>query len=283
MAPADLRCRNRLAVRTVATIIMKRVGPLTDYRVKTRGVEFDMQVPPDAPEVAPGFALPTGVRCYSKAMVLPPNLKLEDWEKIGATINKTSESLAWWWGDWWRFGDHKYGERATAVAKGITNHTFKTLMTYGWVAAKIPTSRRLEVLSFSHHQAVAPLPSAEQDKWLAKAVRFKWSVKKLEQSIYHHDQRNQTDEERARAWAWRATQLAKDQYWNALHCTIDEKTAKLLEGHTIAELADATKSAAVFWAEAAKANAAFRNKHKPNKAKPSRRGKPNGQGAGLVV
>ncbi len=71
--------------------------------------------------------------------------------------------MKWWLGDWWAYGEHKYGARKALFAEGqpLEDMNFGTLATYGWVARQVPTSTRVEVLSFDHHRHVAALPPAE--------------------------------------------------------------------------------------------------------------------------
>ena len=56
-------------------------------------------------------------------------------------------------------------------------------MHYAWVAAKIEICLRKQILSYKHHEAVAPLSPAEQKNWLAKAVANGWSVRELRAAI----------------------------------------------------------------------------------------------------
>ena len=76
-------------------------------------------------------------------------------------------------GDWWRFGEQKYGERAKAALE--SDYSFQTWMDAAWVAEKIETSRRREVLSWAHHREVAALPPAQQEKILSEAEENGWS------------------------------------------------------------------------------------------------------------
>jgi hypothetical protein len=62
---------------------------------------------------------------------------------------------------------------------------FGTLMNYGSVARRVTTSHRCEVLSFKHHEYVAPLPPAQQRNWLARAEREEWSSNQLKAAIAH--------------------------------------------------------------------------------------------------
>jgi hypothetical protein len=54
---------------------------------------------------------------------------------------------------------------------------------YGWVARAVPTSLRSEVLSFQHHKIIAPLPPAQQRKWLDRAAKEVWSSNELKSAI----------------------------------------------------------------------------------------------------
>ena len=69
--------------------------------------------------------------------------------------------------------------KAKVKAKGVFPYAFPTLMNWGWVAGSVATSLRREVLSWSHHALIASYPPDEQKKWLDKAERFEWPVKKL--------------------------------------------------------------------------------------------------------
>jgi hypothetical protein len=103
---------------------------------------------------------------------LPAELPFDRWQEIGHVLAYGAGRLQWWIADWWAFGDHKYGERyQTAAALPFNAHTCET---YASVARAFKeTSRRLEVLSFSHHQLVAALDRARADallKWCAEPV-----------------------------------------------------------------------------------------------------------------
>lgn len=50
-----------------------------------------------------------------------------------------------------------------AQAIDVTGYEYGTLQNFGWVAGRIETSRRRDVLSWSHHAEVAALEPSEQD------------------------------------------------------------------------------------------------------------------------
>ena len=56
-------------------------------------------------------------------------------------------------------------------------------MHYAWVAGRVEICTRVQILSWAHHREVAPLTSAKQKDWLAKAVANGWSVRELRAAI----------------------------------------------------------------------------------------------------
>ena len=68
------------------------------------------------------LALPGTITAMS--LVLPAKLSFEEWEAAGQVLRQVERSCMWWIGDWWAFGDHKYGERAAQVTDGDSFQTF---------------------------------------------------------------------------------------------------------------------------------------------------------------
>ena len=98
------------------------------------------------------------------AFPIPDDITFEEWEDIGFRIMSVTKSCMWWLGDWWAFGEHRYGERAAQALE--SDYSFQTFMDAGWVSNKIETSRRREALSWSHHREVAALKPNEKDALL---------------------------------------------------------------------------------------------------------------------
>ena len=139
-----------------------------------------------AEPIAASLALPDGVTVSRTALVCCRELPIGEWKTLGRTLSQFEGSLQWWIGDWWHYGFHRYGERkAMATAKGTfdRSYAFGTLMNYGYVAGRVETKRRREVLSWSHHYEIAKLDAGGQDYWLDRAVREKLSVAKLGSEI----------------------------------------------------------------------------------------------------
>lgn len=51
-----------------------------------------------------------------RGLDLPPNLSFEDWQAVGRALRHMEANVSWWLGDWWRFGERKYGEAASQAA-----------------------------------------------------------------------------------------------------------------------------------------------------------------------
>ena len=115
------------------------------------------------------------------ALVLPDNISFYEWQEVGQKIIFCAQSCMWWLGDWWAFGEHKYGERAAQALK--SDYAFQTFADAGWVSNKIETSRRHEHLSWSHHREVAALVPDEQDKLLNEAEEKGLSRGKLRKKV----------------------------------------------------------------------------------------------------
>jgi hypothetical protein len=101
------------------------------------------------------------------AIDLSGDLSFEQWLEIGAELGRAEDRLQWAIGDWWVYGEHRYGRRKAIVETGDwRGPAFQACMDAGAVARKFETSRRREVLTFSHHREVASLPPAEADALL---------------------------------------------------------------------------------------------------------------------
>ena len=83
--------------------------------------------------------------------------------------------MQWWLGDWWRFGEHKYGERKALVeSDDWTGPIFHKCADAAYVCGKFETSRRCEVVGFNHHREIASLPTEEADTlldWCEQVLR----------------------------------------------------------------------------------------------------------------
>lgn len=124
---------------------------------------------------------------------LPGDMAVEEWKAAGQALGRIERAVMWWIGDWWAYGEHRYGDRKAIVeAPGWTGPSFQTCMNAALVCRAFETSRRREVLSFKHHAEVAALPPLEADRLLAaaepptgddvprlKAVQLRGEVKRI--------------------------------------------------------------------------------------------------------
>ena len=109
-------------------------------------------------------------------------LGFDDWIRLGQQLGRISRASAWWLGDWLIYGERAYGGRyRTALTS--TELEYQTLRNYAWVARRVPMSRRRDGLSFQHHAEVAALPEAEQDLWLRRAERLRWTRNELRRQL----------------------------------------------------------------------------------------------------
>jgi hypothetical protein len=107
----------------------------------------------------------------------PKGMKSEQWVSAGAALFKIEGAVQFWLGDWWAFGEHRYGNRAQAIRDGeLGDYSFQTLANYAWVARAVKTSHRRGTLSFKHHEMVVGLPAKQQRHWLDRAEREQLSA-----------------------------------------------------------------------------------------------------------
>ena len=92
-------------------------------------------------------------------LLLPPDLTLEDWAVVGRALGRQQHALQWRIGDWWNHPGHAYGARLALVSEDDwTGPAYSTCTNTASVCDKFETSRRRELLTFSHHTEVAHLP-----------------------------------------------------------------------------------------------------------------------------
>jgi hypothetical protein len=117
------------------------------------------------------------------SLELPAQTSFDEWVAIGRRLCLGSQAINWHIGDWWAFGNHRYGARAKVAAEGIFEREFQTLMNTASVCRSFPTSRRREGLSFSHHAEVASLDPKTADALLDRAEGDGWSRNDLRRNI----------------------------------------------------------------------------------------------------
>jgi hypothetical protein len=130
---------------------------------------------PMAKTAVPERAAPATLR-------LPGSMTYGDWASAGRQLAWLSHGVAWALGDWLLYGQAHFGTRyRDAIAATGLDH--QTLRNYAWVARSVPPSRRRDKLSFQHHAEVAALSEAEQELWLGRAERLRWSRNQLRREL----------------------------------------------------------------------------------------------------
>jgi hypothetical protein len=77
----------------------------------------------------------------------------------------------WWIGDWWAYGEHRYGDRAAIVqAPDWTGPSYQTCREAARVARQFQAPKRQAGLTFKHHQEVAALPEDQAEALLERAA-----------------------------------------------------------------------------------------------------------------
>ncbi len=110
---------------------------------------------------------------------LPSDLSEDEWRAAGLMLGKVESGVSWWLGDWWAFGEHRYGDRKALVdSEDWEGPTYQACFDAANVCRKFESKRR-RLLSFTHHREVAALSPEEQDRLLDRAEAEGLSVMKL--------------------------------------------------------------------------------------------------------
>ena len=89
---------------------------------------------------------------------LPAKLTRNQWVEIGLGLGRLEQARQWWIGDWWAFGEHKYGERTAIVeSEDWTGPAYDTCRHASTTCKAFESGRRRPLLTFKHHLTLAPL------------------------------------------------------------------------------------------------------------------------------
>lgn len=172
----------------------------------------------------PGLPIDPSVQARRTTLHLPEQLSFADWKRIGEQISLISNASSWWLGDWLVYGQERYPDRYR-IALSETSLDYQTLRNYAWVARKFPLSRRRDTLSFQHHLEVASLAAADQDIWLERAARFKWSKAELRKRLRASSETSQLPEGRTTALSVNICSEQKQRWQeaaDAAQCSLTE-------------------------------------------------------------
>lgn len=109
-------------------------------------------------------------------------LAVTEWVEQGRYLGAIGRGSGWWIGDWIRYGSVRYGDKYSAASQ-VTGYDAQSLMNMAYVAGRFDVSRRRDGLSFSHHAALASLPTDEQELWLDRAEAGALSVRSLRSEL----------------------------------------------------------------------------------------------------
>lgn len=119
---------------------------------------------------------PTGLQ-------LPESLPYPTWCDVGKRLAEVSHACQWWIGDWFNHGAERFGEASARAIADQLGLEARTVWDCAWVSRRVPTSRRREVLSFSHHREVAPLDPTLADQVLDRAASQQWNREQLRSAV----------------------------------------------------------------------------------------------------
>lgn len=99
---------------------------------------------------------------------------LEQWQAQGKTLAEQHTTQKWLIADWLAAGDTQWGgtayDEATRLFPDLSR---KYLIQLAYTARNVGDTVRQYKLSFTHHELVAGLEPAKQDRWLKKAAEEK--------------------------------------------------------------------------------------------------------------
>ncbi|MEU0953868.1 LmbU family transcriptional regulator [Streptomyces niveus] len=113
---------------------------------------------------------------------IPAGMAFEDWEQAGRQLSGILDSSSWWLGDWLVYGKDRYTDRYQRGIRAV-GLRYQTLRNYAWVSRRFEFNRRRAALTFQHHAELTSLPVDEQEAWLDRAERMKWSTKQLRTAL----------------------------------------------------------------------------------------------------
>jgi len=113
------------------------------------------------------------------ALIITDELDMDTYESLARYLGALTDSVNWWLGDLFIYGDKLYGELAAQLIEA-TGRSPGSLQQCVRVSMAIAPGRRHRELSWSHHRAVSHLDSHDQDHWLTEASVNRWNKAELE-------------------------------------------------------------------------------------------------------
>jgi N6-adenosine-specific RNA methylase IME4 len=117
-------------------------------------------------------------KATSTGLVLADGLSFNVWETIGKDLKLCEGAVLWWLGDWLNYGDRAYGEMYTQALEA-SDYSLSTLQNAKWVAGRVESSLRSELLPYKAHQEVASLDPSQQAEVLTIAAEKNLTVREI--------------------------------------------------------------------------------------------------------
>lgn len=127
----------------------------------------------------PFVALPKA-SLTENALVYNQKPNFGEWVAAGSLLQRADKAARWWLGDWFVWGEQEFGDQAYQAVEDSDPEQLRWAI---YCAQRVALCNRRPKLLFGHHQAVAHLEPAEQDKWLGIAEDKRLSVRELKASI----------------------------------------------------------------------------------------------------
>jgi hypothetical protein len=117
------------------------------------------------------------------ALVLPDDIDMDQWLRLGANLMRIGAGHQWWAGDWMLAGERKFKEESSQGLDAFASIAPQTLANWRHVAAMFPPEAREPRLTWTHHRIAAELPQLRARKLaLKKAVEDDpiWTTRAME-------------------------------------------------------------------------------------------------------
>jgi hypothetical protein len=115
---------------------------------------------------------------------LPETTTFEEWQEIGQMLQSRAKAIMWLIGDWFLFGEDRFGELAAQSIADDTGYSAKTVQQAAWVCGRFLLSRRLEDVSFSTHMAIAGVEDeAKRYELLELAAKERWTMRQARERV----------------------------------------------------------------------------------------------------
>lgn len=128
--------------------------------------------------------MPRHVERHPTSLRISDETTFEEWADLGRWLQSVERSVMWWIGDWWAFGEHKYGARkALVTSDDWEGPTYQTCKDAASVSRRFERSERSDLLPWSHYRQALSLPKTDATSILGEAEREGWSVRETRAQV----------------------------------------------------------------------------------------------------